>query len=85
MFTKEKNALKQETYAFHGHPWRNWGDKLPMISFTMNSGNGSSADQFLTVEQAEQVIELLQSLITQAKALPEEDNTEPVLFDDTPF
>jgi hypothetical protein len=80
----EDNSIKREYHAFHGHTWRSWDTKEPMISFNMSDGR-NEATQFLNMEQAEEVIVLLQSLIEQAKALTEEDDMIAATLDDTPF
>jgi hypothetical protein len=80
----EDKSIKREYTAFYGHPWRTWDTKEPMISFNVCDGR-NEATQFLNMEQAEEVIALLQSLIEQAKALPEEDDMIAVTLDDTPF
>lgn len=84
MFNKVDNTLKQEINAFYGQPWRSYHNNEPTISFTMISGRGEAVDQFLNLEEAQQVVELLQSLIEQAKALPEHE-VHDLTHDDTPF
>lgn len=84
MYVKSNNALKHEVNAFHGYPWKSFDGNKEMISFTVNDGYGNSVDQFLTVDQAQQVVELLQSLIEQAKALPDNEYHD-LTIDDSPF
>ena len=81
---REDNSIKREYHAFHGHAWRSWDTKEPMISFNMCDGH-NEATQFLTLPQAEEVIVLLEKLMAEAKALPEETDIVEAILDDTPF
>lgn len=83
MFKEVENALKQESYAFHGHAWN--GGLGPMVALTMYDGDGRSVDKSMTVEEAEQLIKMIQDIIGQAKSLPTYEEVETPLWDDTPF
>ena len=82
MYDKENNVIKQEFNAFHGQAWKTYNDNTPMISFGMNDGYGGSVGQTLTVEEAVEVIDLLETLIAQAKETPDHDLSK---WDETPF
>lgn len=82
----DNNTIKREYTAFSTHPWRNWNDNEPMVSFNVQDGQGNEATQFLTLPQVEEVIVLLENAMAEAKALEEHQPQEPTLWDDnTPF
>ena len=84
MYNRVENTLKQEVNAFQGYAWKTYDGNKEMISLTVNSGYGERVDQFLSLDEAQQVVELLQNLIEEAKALPD-NQFHDLNFDDEPF
>lgn len=82
MYDKEKSIITKEITAFGGHGWKNWDDNTPMVTLYSNDGHGNHVDQFLTVDQAAELVDLIEALIAQAK---EAKDHEPTRWDDIPF
>jgi hypothetical protein len=81
----ENNTIKREYTAFSYHAWRNWNDNTPMVSFNMQDGQGNEATQFLTLEQVEEVIKLLEQAMVDANAVEENNQGDTLWDDNTPF
>jgi hypothetical protein len=79
----ENNSIKREYTAFSAHGWRNWQTNEPMISLNVSDGR-NEATQFLTLEQAEEVITLIEQSMAEAKALPEHE-AKDLWDEETPF
>ena len=82
MYDKENNVIQRDFTAFSGNGWKRWDNNAPMVSFSMNDGYGGSAGHTLTIDETLEVIELLNSLIEEAKNSEDHDLSK---WDETPF
>jgi hypothetical protein len=83
MYDNENNVIRREYIAIDAHGWKQWGNNEPIVKLVVN-GYGHSAEQNLTLEEVEHVIEMLQAAAAQALAASDHD-TQNDGWDDMPF
>ncbi len=81
MYDKEHNQIKMEYIAFHIRGWRAFTNE-PKITFSASDGH-SHVEHFLTMQDAEDLIDLIKSAMDDAKAQAANENWSP--NEDTPF
>lgn len=85
MYDKENKEIKRDYLAIATYGWKQWGTNIPTVKLVVNS-YGSGAEQNLTEEEVGQVIEMLQTALTEAKAAKDIDpNSESPWGVEEPF
>ena len=76
MYDKDNKEIKRDYLAIATYGWKAWGDNTPTVKLVVNS-YGQSAEQNLSLEEVEQVIEMLQSAAKQAIDTKDYDPNDP--------
>ena len=85
MYDKENKEIKRDYLAIATYGWKQWGTNIPTVKLVVNS-YGSGTEQNLTEEEVGQVIEMLQTALTEAKAAKDIDpNSESPWGFEEPF
>ena len=85
MYNKDNKEIKRDYLAIATYGWKQWGTNIPTVKLVVNS-YGSGAEQNLTEEEVGQVIEMLQTALTEAKAAKDIDpNSESPWGFEEPF
>lgn len=75
------NAITRSQNIFSASGYKNWGNNNPAVEVLVNGYDNSFARLDLTIEEAEQAIEILKDAVEQAKNEPDHEHS----WDDTPF
>lgn len=78
----EDISIKREYVAFHGYGWKHYHTQEPRVHFSMATGSGGHAAQDLSIQEAEEVIQMLNDMIAKANSIPDH---EPWNEEDSPF
>ena len=65
MYDKEKQEIRRDYVGVATYGWKAWGTNAPTVKLVVN-GYGNSGEQNLSIEEAGQVIEMLQTAMAQA-------------------
>jgi hypothetical protein len=85
LYDKENKEIKRDYLAIASYGWKQWGTNIPTVKLVVNS-YGSGAEQNLDEEEVGQVIEMLQTALTEAKAAKDIDpNSESPWGVEEPF
>lgn len=83
MYDKEKQEIRRDYVGIATYGWKTWANNEPTVKLVVNS-YGDSAEQNLTIEEAGQVIEMLQAAVAQALATPDHETNNDG-WDEMPF